>query len=59
MTLAEVKTLTPDWSWKVTACGDAPPVEQINVRQPEFFKEMNQNWTASLYLTGKSICAGM
>jgi putative endopeptidase len=43
MTLAEVKTLTPDWSWEsYLHAVAAPPVEQINVRQPEFFKEMNQ-----------------
>jgi putative endopeptidase len=43
MPLAEMKTLTPDWSWEnyLHAIG-APPVEQVNVRQPEFFKEMNQ-----------------
>ena len=43
MTLAEAKTLTPDWSWEgYLHAVAAPPVEQINVRQPEFFKEMNQ-----------------
>jgi putative endopeptidase len=43
MPLAEVNSLTPDWSWE-TYLHDvgAPPVEQINVRQPEFFKEVNQ-----------------
>jgi putative endopeptidase len=43
MPLAEIKTLTPDWSWE-TYLRDvsAPPVEQINIRQPEFFKEVNQ-----------------
>jgi putative endopeptidase len=43
MPLAEMKTLTPDWSWEIYlhAVG-APPVEQVNVRQPEFFEEMNQ-----------------
>ncbi|HVM76083.1 MAG TPA: M13 family metallopeptidase [Candidatus Saccharimonadales bacterium] len=41
--LAEVKTLTPDWSWQnyLQAIG-APAVEQINIRQPDFFKAMNQ-----------------
>ena len=43
MTLAEVKTLTPDWSWEsYLHTVAAPPVQQINVRQPEFFKEMNR-----------------
>ena len=43
MPLAEMKTLTPDWSWEnyLRAVG-APSMAQINVRQPEFFKEMNQ-----------------
>src|SRR5271168_587885 len=43
MPLAEMKTLTPDWSWEnyLHAVG-APTVENVNVRQPEFFKEMNQ-----------------
>jgi putative endopeptidase len=43
MPLSEMKGLTPDWSWEnyLQALG-APPVEQVNVRQPEFFKEMNQ-----------------
>jgi len=41
--LSEIKTLTPDWPWEsyLHAIG-APPVEQINIRQPEFFKAMNQ-----------------
>jgi putative endopeptidase len=45
--LAELKTLTPDWSWD-TYLRDvsAPPLEQINVRQPEFFKEMNQEFSS-------------
>lgn len=43
MPLAEMRTLTPEWSWEnyLRALG-APPVEQINVRQPEFFKEVNE-----------------
>jgi len=41
--LSEIKTLTPDWNWEsyLHAIG-APPVEQINIRQPDFFKAMNQ-----------------
>jgi putative endopeptidase len=41
--MSEIKTLTPDWSWEnyLHAIG-APPLEQINIRQPEFFKTMNQ-----------------
>ncbi|HYA64862.1 MAG TPA: M13 family metallopeptidase, partial [Candidatus Sulfotelmatobacter sp.] len=43
MPLSEVKTLTPNWSWEnyLQAIG-APKLEEINVRQPEFFKEVNQ-----------------
>ena len=43
MPLAEMNSLTPDWPWEsfLREVG-APPVEQVNVRQPEFFKEMNQ-----------------
>ncbi|HEY4950959.1 MAG TPA: M13 family metallopeptidase [Candidatus Acidoferrales bacterium] len=43
MPLSEMKTLTPDWSWEnyLRAVG-APSVGQVNVRQPEFFKEMNE-----------------
>jgi putative endopeptidase len=43
MPLSEMKTLTPDWSWEnYLRAVAAPSVEQINLRQPEFFKEMNQ-----------------
>jgi len=43
MPLAEMNSLTPDWPWEsfLREVG-APPVEQVNIRQPEFFKEMNQ-----------------
>jgi putative endopeptidase len=43
MTLMDVKRLTPDWSWEnyLHAVG-APGIEQMNVRQPEFFKAVNQ-----------------
>ena len=43
MQVPEMKTLTPDWSWESYLHDvGAPPVEQVNVRQPEFFKEVNQ-----------------
>ena len=44
--LSEIKALTPEWSWEnyLRAIG-APPVEQINIRQPSFFKTMNQELT--------------
>jgi putative endopeptidase len=43
MPVSEMKSVTPDWSWEgyLKAVG-APPVQQVNMRQPEFFKEMNQ-----------------
>jgi putative endopeptidase len=43
MPLAEMKTLTPDWSWEnyLQTIG-APSLNEVNVRQPDFFKEMNQ-----------------
>ena len=41
--LAEVDKLTPGWPWQTYLHEiGAPPVEQINVRQPEFFKEMDR-----------------
>jgi putative endopeptidase len=41
--LAQVSALTPDWSWGAYLHEvGAPPLEQINVRQPEFFQAMNQ-----------------
>ena len=41
--LSEMDAVTPSWSWQtyLRAVG-APPVDQINMRQPDFFKEMNQ-----------------
>jgi putative endopeptidase len=43
MPLGEMKTLTPDWSWEnyLQTVG-APSLNEVNVRQPDFFKEMNQ-----------------
>jgi putative endopeptidase len=44
MSLAQMQTLTPDWSWEnfLRAVG-APAIQQANIRQPEFFKEVNQH----------------
>jgi putative endopeptidase len=43
MTIAEMDTLTPDWPWEGYFHQiEAPALKQVNVRQPEFFKEMNQ-----------------
>ncbi len=43
MPLSEMTALTPDWSWEsyLHAVG-APSVQQVNMRQPEFFRVMNQ-----------------
>jgi putative endopeptidase len=43
MPLAEMQTLTPDWPWEnyLQEVG-SPTVEQVNIRQPEFFKAMNE-----------------
>ncbi len=48
MTLVEMKTLTPDWSWEsyVQTVG-APPITFANIGQPEFFKEVNHELTAT------------
>jgi putative endopeptidase len=47
MTLAEIAALTPQWSWEsyFRTLG-APAIDQANVRQPDFFKEMNQELAA-------------
>ncbi len=41
--LADMNTLTPDWPWEnyLQEVG-SPAVEQVNIRQPEFFKAMNE-----------------
>jgi len=47
MTLAQISTLTPDWSWEnYLHTMSAPAVDQANLRQPDFFKEMNRELTA-------------
>ncbi len=43
MTLAQISALTPDWSWEsYFHTMSAPAMEQANVRQPDFFKEVNR-----------------
>jgi putative endopeptidase len=43
MPLREIQTLTPDWSWEAYLHNvSAPSVEQINIRQPEFFTQVSQ-----------------
>ncbi len=48
MTLAEMKALTPDWSWeKYLQAVGAPPLTAMNIGQPDFFKEANHQLTAT------------
>jgi putative endopeptidase len=43
MTLAEIGALTPDWSWEnYLRTMHAPALDQANLRQPDFFKEVNR-----------------
>jgi putative endopeptidase len=43
MPLSEVQTLTPDWPWQnYLQAIDAPALREVNIRQPEFFKEVNR-----------------
>ncbi|HEX4546071.1 MAG TPA: M13 family metallopeptidase [Candidatus Acidoferrum sp.] len=48
MTLAELKTLTPDISWEAyfKAAGH-PELKEINVGQPDFFKALDARWTTT------------
>ena len=46
MTLAQLKELTPNFAWpEFFAEVGAPPVEDMNVGQPDFFKVMNASLT--------------
>jgi putative endopeptidase len=47
MPVSAAQTLTPDWSWNtyLQEIG-APPVSEMNVRQPDFFKEVNTEVSA-------------
>ncbi|MGH7652906.1 MAG: M13 family metallopeptidase [Gemmatimonadaceae bacterium] len=48
MTLAQVDSLTPDFSWNVFyASVGAPPVEKIDVGQPEFFVAVDSMLTST------------
>jgi putative endopeptidase len=48
LSAAELKQLTPDWSWDsfFTAVG-LPGLPETNIGQPDFFKEMNRQLTAT------------
>src|SRR5260370_1204669 len=48
MTLAQMKELTPGWSWENYLQGvGAPPAAEANVAQPEFVKELNHQLSAT------------
>jgi putative endopeptidase len=48
MTLAQMATLTPTWSWPNYFSGiGAPAITEANVGQPEFFKEFDHELTAT------------
>ena len=55
MTLAELKVLTPGFSWEsyFKAVGH-PELKEINVGQPDFFKALNAQWTATSIADWKS-----
>jgi putative endopeptidase len=45
--ISEVQSLTPEWSWNSYLQEiAAPPTNEINVRQPDFFKEVNTELSA-------------
>jgi len=48
MTLAQMSALTPDWSWpEYFKNVGAPAVTEANIGQPDFFKELNHQLTAT------------
>jgi putative endopeptidase len=48
MTLAELKKLTPDWSWEsYMQAVSSPSVTEINIGQPDFFKELDHQLSAA------------
>jgi len=51
MNLADADALTPQWTWQAFLQQvNAPPLEQIDIRQPDFFKEVN-NQLSTVSLT--------
>ncbi len=45
---AQLKELTPDWSWEAYFhASGVPGLSEINVAQPDFFKEMNHQLSAT------------
>ena len=48
MTLAQMKTLTPTWSWEGYFKNvGAPAVDEANIGQPDFFRELDRQLTAT------------
>ena len=48
MTLPQVREITPDWSWEAYFRQiNAPAITEFNVAEPDFFKEMNKQLTAT------------
>jgi len=55
MNLSQIKALTPDWSWEnyFRAVG-APLVTEMNVGQPDFFKEIDRQLSTTPLATWKT-----
>ena len=48
LSTAQLKELTPDWSWEsFFAAVNLPGLPETNIGQPDFFKEMNRQLTAT------------
>jgi putative endopeptidase len=48
LSAAQLKELTPDWSWEAFfAAAGLPGLNETNIGQPDFFKEMNRQLSAT------------
>jgi putative endopeptidase len=48
LSTAQLKELTPEWSWETFfAAVNLPGLSETNIGQPDFFKEMNRQLTAT------------
>ena len=48
LSAAQLKELTPDWSWETFfAAVNLPGLSETNIGQPDFFKEVNRQLTAT------------
>ena len=48
LSIAQLKELTPDWSWDTFFAGvNLPGLTETNIGQPDFFKEMDRQLTAT------------